>query len=128
MHIWSSLSLEGVGVVSWSPLACGIITGKYENGVPETSRASMKVIVPQGQHLQDRVKVFFTEKPFQSLTTLHPEGSDHRAFNLSSYPPVISVAEGKDPERGWEEAAGQAEGAGSHCREAELHPAPASSG
>ncbi|XP_070774299.1 voltage-gated potassium channel subunit beta-1 isoform X3 [Enoplosus armatus] len=32
----------GVGVVSWSPLACGIITGKYENGVPETSRASMK--------------------------------------------------------------------------------------
>uniref|UniRef100_A0A8C2H619 Potassium voltage-gated channel, shaker-related subfamily, beta member 1 b n=1 Tax=Cyprinus carpio TaxID=7962 RepID=A0A8C2H619_CYPCA len=23
----------GVGVVSWSPLACGIITGKYENGV-----------------------------------------------------------------------------------------------
>uniref|UniRef100_A0A3Q1H430 Voltage-gated potassium channel subunit beta-1-like n=1 Tax=Acanthochromis polyacanthus TaxID=80966 RepID=A0A3Q1H430_9TELE len=32
----------GVGVVSWSPLACGIITGKYENGIPETSRASMK--------------------------------------------------------------------------------------
>lgn len=35
--------LLGVGVVSWSPLACGIITGKYENGVPESSRASMKV-------------------------------------------------------------------------------------
>uniref|UniRef100_A0A8D3DHV8 Voltage-gated potassium channel subunit beta-1 n=1 Tax=Scophthalmus maximus TaxID=52904 RepID=A0A8D3DHV8_SCOMX len=32
----------GVGVVSWSPLACGIITGKYENGIPESSRASMK--------------------------------------------------------------------------------------
>ncbi|TNN36448.1 Voltage-gated potassium channel subunit beta-1 [Liparis tanakae] len=32
----------GVGVVSWSPLAGGIITGKYENGVPECSRASMK--------------------------------------------------------------------------------------
>uniref|UniRef100_A0A8C5DE48 Voltage-gated potassium channel subunit beta-1-like n=1 Tax=Gouania willdenowi TaxID=441366 RepID=A0A8C5DE48_GOUWI len=32
----------GVGVVSWSPLACGIITGKYDNGIPETSRASMK--------------------------------------------------------------------------------------
>uniref|UniRef100_A0A9J8BML8 Potassium voltage-gated channel, shaker-related subfamily, beta member 1 b n=1 Tax=Cyprinus carpio carpio TaxID=630221 RepID=A0A9J8BML8_CYPCA len=25
----------GVGVVSWSPLACGIITGKYENGKNE---------------------------------------------------------------------------------------------
>lgn len=36
-------SVSGVGVVSWSPLACGIITGKYENGVPESSRASMKV-------------------------------------------------------------------------------------
>lgn len=35
----------GVGVVSWSPLACGIITGKYENGVPDSSRASMKVQV-----------------------------------------------------------------------------------
>lgn len=38
-----SFNLPGVGVVSWSPLACGIITGKYENGVPESSRASMKV-------------------------------------------------------------------------------------
>lgn len=40
---WLSFNLQGVGVVSWSPLACGIITGKYENGVPESSRASMKV-------------------------------------------------------------------------------------
>uniref|UniRef100_A0A1A8MSX4 Voltage-gated potassium channel subunit beta-1 n=2 Tax=Nothobranchius pienaari TaxID=704102 RepID=A0A1A8MSX4_9TELE len=32
----------GVGVVSWSPLACGIITGKYDNGIPESSRAAMK--------------------------------------------------------------------------------------
>lgn len=30
-------------MVSWSPLACGIITGKYENGIPESSRAAMKV-------------------------------------------------------------------------------------
>lgn len=36
-------TITGVGVVSWSPLACGIITGKYENGVPESSRASLKV-------------------------------------------------------------------------------------
>uniref|UniRef100_A0A8C5HVX3 Voltage-gated potassium channel subunit beta-1 n=1 Tax=Gouania willdenowi TaxID=441366 RepID=A0A8C5HVX3_GOUWI len=32
----------GVGAMTWSPLACGIITGKYENGIPEASRASMK--------------------------------------------------------------------------------------
>uniref|UniRef100_A0A3P8WIZ1 Voltage-gated potassium channel subunit beta-1-like n=1 Tax=Cynoglossus semilaevis TaxID=244447 RepID=A0A3P8WIZ1_CYNSE len=41
----------GVGVVSWSPLACGIITGKYENGIPETSRASMKPY----QWLRDKI-------------------------------------------------------------------------
>lgn len=29
--------------MTWSPLACGVITGKYENGIPESSRASMKV-------------------------------------------------------------------------------------
>nr|XP_021323321.1 voltage-gated potassium channel subunit beta-1 isoform X1 [Danio rerio] len=32
----------GVGAMTWSPLACGIITGKYENGIPDSSRASMK--------------------------------------------------------------------------------------
>uniref|UniRef100_A0A672F8F6 Voltage-gated potassium channel subunit beta-1 n=1 Tax=Salarias fasciatus TaxID=181472 RepID=A0A672F8F6_SALFA len=41
----------GVGVVSWSPLACGIITGKYENGIPECSRASMKPY----QWLRDKI-------------------------------------------------------------------------
>lgn len=36
-------AVTGVGAMTWSPLACGIITGKYENGIPESSRASMKV-------------------------------------------------------------------------------------
>uniref|UniRef100_A0ABI7WLU3 NADP-dependent oxidoreductase domain-containing protein n=1 Tax=Felis catus TaxID=9685 RepID=A0ABI7WLU3_FELCA len=34
----------GVGAMTWSPLACGIISGKYGNGVPESSRASLKVL------------------------------------------------------------------------------------
>ncbi|CAG6005573.1 unnamed protein product [Menidia menidia] len=34
--------MHWVGAMTWSPLACGIITGKYENGIPESSRASMK--------------------------------------------------------------------------------------
>ena len=38
--------VTGVGAMTWSPLACGIISGKYENGIPETSRASMKVNQP----------------------------------------------------------------------------------
>lgn len=36
-------SPTGVGAMTWSPLACGIISGKYGNGVPESSRASLKV-------------------------------------------------------------------------------------
>ncbi|XP_029437685.1 voltage-gated potassium channel subunit beta-3 isoform X1 [Rhinatrema bivittatum] len=32
----------GVGSMTWSPLACGLITGKYEGRVPENSRASIK--------------------------------------------------------------------------------------
>ncbi|XP_075062557.1 voltage-gated potassium channel subunit beta-3 isoform X2 [Mixophyes fleayi] len=32
----------GVGSMTWSPLACGLITGKYSESVPEKSRASCK--------------------------------------------------------------------------------------
>ncbi|CAL8368552.1 unnamed protein product [Lota lota] len=32
----------GVGAMTWSPLACGIISGKYTSGVPPFSRASLK--------------------------------------------------------------------------------------
>ncbi|XP_034550971.1 voltage-gated potassium channel subunit beta-2-like [Notolabrus celidotus] len=32
----------GIGAMTWSPLACGIISGKYNNGIPPTSRASLK--------------------------------------------------------------------------------------
>ncbi|MEE6483683.1 hypothetical protein FKM82_013632 [Ascaphus truei] len=33
----------GVGAMTWSPLACGIISGKYDGGIPPYSRASLKV-------------------------------------------------------------------------------------
>ncbi|NJK81895.1 MAG: aldo/keto reductase, partial [Chloroflexaceae bacterium] len=32
----------GIGLVVWSPLAQGVLTGKYNNGVPENSRATSK--------------------------------------------------------------------------------------
>ncbi|XP_055085180.1 LOW QUALITY PROTEIN: voltage-gated potassium channel subunit beta-2-like [Periophthalmus magnuspinnatus] len=32
----------GVGVVTWSPLASGLITGKYNHGVPQRSRATVQ--------------------------------------------------------------------------------------
>uniref|UniRef100_A0A8C7L9J4 Potassium voltage-gated channel subfamily A regulatory beta subunit 3 n=1 Tax=Oncorhynchus kisutch TaxID=8019 RepID=A0A8C7L9J4_ONCKI len=41
----------GVGAMTWSPLACGLITGKYNEGVPDISRANIK-----GYHwLKERV-------------------------------------------------------------------------
>ncbi|XP_029695883.1 voltage-gated potassium channel subunit beta-2-like isoform X2 [Takifugu rubripes] len=33
----------GVGAMTWSPLASGLLTGKYHKGVPDSSRAAMKV-------------------------------------------------------------------------------------
>ncbi|KAL2079414.1 hypothetical protein ACEWY4_025158 [Coilia grayii] len=33
----------GVGAMTWSPLACGLITGKYSDGIPDGSRAAIKV-------------------------------------------------------------------------------------
>ncbi|CAF3965408.1 unnamed protein product [Adineta steineri] len=32
----------GIGTMTWSPLACGLLTGKYEDGVPLHSRAALK--------------------------------------------------------------------------------------
>ncbi|TKS76911.1 Voltage-gated potassium channel subunit beta-2 [Collichthys lucidus] len=32
----------GIGAMTWSPLACGIISGKYDSGIPPHSRASLK--------------------------------------------------------------------------------------
>nr|XP_023411133.1 voltage-gated potassium channel subunit beta-1 isoform X2 [Loxodonta africana] len=42
----------GVGAMTWSPLACGIISGKYGNGVPESSRASLKVPPEKGLFME----------------------------------------------------------------------------
>lgn len=33
----------GIGAMTWSPLAGGIISGKYASGIPPCSRASLKV-------------------------------------------------------------------------------------
>ncbi len=32
----------GLGTMTWSPLACGLLTGKYEDGIPMNSRAALK--------------------------------------------------------------------------------------
>ncbi|XP_076019176.1 voltage-gated potassium channel subunit beta-2-like [Genypterus blacodes] len=42
LHLPELYHKIGVGAMTWSPLACGLLTGKYNDGVPECSRASMK--------------------------------------------------------------------------------------
>uniref|UniRef100_A0A8B9G1X1 Potassium voltage-gated channel subfamily A member regulatory beta subunit 1 n=1 Tax=Amazona collaria TaxID=241587 RepID=A0A8B9G1X1_9PSIT len=54
----------GVGAMTWSPLACGIISGKYGSGVPESSRAALKcyqwlkekIISEEGRKQQVKLK------------------------------------------------------------------------
>ena len=36
-------TITGIGTVIWSPLASGILTGKYDDGIPIYSRAALKV-------------------------------------------------------------------------------------
>ncbi|CAF3110488.1 unnamed protein product [Rotaria socialis] len=54
----------GLGTMTWSPLACGLLTGKYEDGVPLHSRAAIKgygwlkekVLNEEGRKQQDKLR------------------------------------------------------------------------
>lgn len=41
--------------MTWSPLACGLLTGKYDDGVPLHSRAALKVIKRHGMISKDLI-------------------------------------------------------------------------
>lgn len=45
----------GIGCMTWSPLACGVLTGKYEDGVPIYSRAALKSSSQGYNWLKDRI-------------------------------------------------------------------------
>lgn len=47
----------GLGLTTWSPLASGILSGKYEKGIPEGSRMTLKGY----EWLKDRLKPEFVE-------------------------------------------------------------------
>ncbi|XP_062341185.1 voltage-gated potassium channel subunit beta-2 isoform X3 [Osmerus eperlanus] len=57
----------GVGAMTWSPLACGLITGKYSEGVPDCSRASMKGY----QWLKERVNSEDGRRQLAKIKELH---------------------------------------------------------
>jgi aryl-alcohol dehydrogenase-like predicted oxidoreductase len=43
----------GYGNTIWSPLASGLLTGKYKDGIPEDSRASLKGYGWLGERMSD---------------------------------------------------------------------------
>jgi voltage-dependent potassium channel beta subunit len=46
----------GTGLTTWSPLASGLLTGKYANGIPADSRGSLKVMAWMQDHLTDETR------------------------------------------------------------------------
>ena len=47
----------GLGTTTWSPLASGLLTGKYLNGVPPDSRAAVKGYEWLAERIQDAAKL-----------------------------------------------------------------------
>jgi len=43
----------GLGLTTWSPLASGLLTGKYKNGIPEGSRGALENMAWMREQLQD---------------------------------------------------------------------------
>lgn len=73
-----SLPSSGVGAMTWSPLACGIISGKYDGRVPPYSRASLKVDKP-------RCLVFPVVLPLWSPLCQRPSSSVEACLFLVSF-------------------------------------------
>ncbi|RXN18584.1 voltage-gated potassium channel subunit beta-1 isoform X2 [Labeo rohita] len=81
---WTAMEImASVGAMTWSPLACGIITGKYENGIPESSRAAMKSY----QWLKDKIVSEDGRKQQAKLKEL-----SHIAEKLGCTLPQLAVA------------------------------------
>ncbi len=47
----------GYGATTWSPLASGLLTGKYNNGIPAGSRATLKGYDWLNRHMTDQDKI-----------------------------------------------------------------------
>lgn len=52
----STLAQHGIGLVVWSPLAQGLLTGKYNDGIPQGSRADQLEWVKERQLTEDRIE------------------------------------------------------------------------
>lgn len=84
-------SFVGVGAMTWSPLACGIISGKYGNGVPESSRASLKVFASTSRQESGEGKM--KGGSLLKVVLQHPQVSQPgHAVTLTSWWPMASFS------------------------------------
>ncbi|CAK6982598.1 voltage-gated potassium channel subunit beta-3-like isoform X2 [Scomber scombrus] len=67
LHLPELYHKIGVGAMTWSPLAGGLLTGKYNDGVPESSRAAMKGYA----WLKDRLHSDEGKKQLSKIKDLH---------------------------------------------------------
>ncbi len=59
----------GLGLTTWSPLASGLLTGKYNQGIPEDSRANL----PGYEWLR---KMLTSPERLESVRSLQPVADD----------------------------------------------------
>ncbi|KAM4564647.1 voltage-gated potassium channel subunit beta-3-like isoform 2-T2 [Fundulus diaphanus] len=67
LHLPELYHKIGVGAMTWSPLACGLLTGKYNEGVPQSSRAAIKGY----SWLQERLHSDEGKKQLSKIRELH---------------------------------------------------------
>jgi aryl-alcohol dehydrogenase-like predicted oxidoreductase len=107
----------GLGLTTWSPLASGMLTGKYNNGIPEGSRLSLpefqsmkgmayseervkkakafKVIADElGVSMANLAIAWITKNPHVTTTILGASKKEQLVQNLES----LKVAEKLNPE------------------------------
>jgi len=70
----------GLGLTTWSPLASGLLTGKYRDGIPEGSRASL----PGYEWLRDRLTDPAANKAVGQLSSV--------AERLGATPSQVAIA------------------------------------
>ena len=58
VYISSLFKFKGIGTMAYGPLACGVLTGKYDDGIPLHTRASLKVSKTSIQHSELRIKYY----------------------------------------------------------------------
>ncbi len=70
----------GLGLTTWSPLASGLLTGKYRDGIPEGSRAAL----PGYEWLRDRLTDPAANKAVEQLSAV--------AERLGATPSQVAIA------------------------------------